>query len=98
MPEELVRPAWSQQFAPEAIKELMAQGPLANLTPEWAWGGSTGKGIKVAVVDSGVEYDHPALEKSVRSGVKVEYDERAENNYRIKPDDKPSDMSEHGTA
>ena len=98
MPEELVRPAWSQQFAPEAIKELMAQGPLANLTPEWAWGGSTGKGIKVAVVDSGVEYDHPALENSVRSGVKVEYDERAENNYRIKPDDKPSDMSGHGTA
>ncbi len=98
MSEELTRPAWSQQFAPEAIKELMAQGPLANLTPEWAWGGSTGKGIKVAVVDSGVEYDHPALEKSVRSGVKVEYDERAENNYRIKPDDKPSDMSGHGTA
>jgi len=98
MPEELVRPAWSQQFAPEAIKELMANGPLASLTPEWAWGGSTGKGIKVAVVDSGVEYDHPALEKSVRSGVKVEYDERAENNYRIKPDDKPSDMSGHGTA
>ena len=98
MPEELVRPAWSQQFAPEAIKELMANGPLASLTPEWAWGGSTGKGIKVAVVDSGVEYDHPALENSVRSGVKVEYDERAENNYRIKPDDKPSDMSGHGTA
>lgn len=98
MSEELTRPAWSQQFAPEAIKELMAQGPLANLTPEWAWGGSTGKGIKVAVVDSGVEYDHPALENSVRSGVKVEYDERAENNYRIKPDDKPSDMSGHGTA
>jgi subtilisin family serine protease len=98
MPEELVRPAWSQQFAPEAIKELMAHGPLAGLTPEWVWGGSTGKGIKVAVVDSGVEYDHPALENSVRGGVKVEYDERAENNYRIKPDDKPSDMSGHGTA
>ena len=98
MPDESTRPAWSQHFTPDAIKELSAVGPLAKITPAWAWGGSTGKGIRVAVVDSGVEYDHPALEGSVRGGVIIEYDSRAENNYRVKPDDKPTDVSGHGTA
>jgi subtilisin family serine protease len=26
---------------------------------EWAWGGSTGSGVRVCIVDSGVETDHP---------------------------------------
>ena len=34
---------------------------LDDLTPEWAWGGSSGAGIKVAVIDSGIEADHPAV-------------------------------------
>ena len=98
MPEETQRPAWSQHFTPDAIKELLADGPLAKITPAWAWGGSTGKGVRVAVVDSGVEHDHPALEGCVRSGVIIEYDSRAENNYRVKDDPKPTDVSGHGTA
>jgi len=92
------RPAWSQQFAPAAIRDLTASGPIAGLTPEWAWGGSTGQGVRVAVVDSGIEHDHPALGNSVRGGVAVEYDEHAENDVRIDPDDPPSDVSGHGTA
>jgi len=98
MPEETLHPAWSQQFTPEAIKSLTVDGPLARLTPEWAWGDSTGKGIRVAVVDSGVEYDHPALDDCVHGGVIVEYDTKAEDNHRIKPDNKPGDVSGHGTA
>lgn len=35
--------------------------PLDGLTPEWAWGGSTGAGVRVAVLDSGVDADHPAV-------------------------------------
>jgi subtilisin family serine protease len=38
---------------------------LEDLSPEWAWGGSTGKGVRVAIVDSGVEADHPALDGCV---------------------------------
>ena len=57
-----------------------------------------GKDVRVAIVDSGVEHDHPALGDSVRGGVLVEYDTRAEDNYRIKPDDQPSDLAGHGTA
>src|SRR5262249_36537132 len=32
-----------------------------HVTREWAWGGSTGKGIKVAVIDSGIDAAHPAI-------------------------------------
>ncbi|HUG33260.1 MAG TPA: S8 family serine peptidase [Anaerolineales bacterium] len=98
MSDETLRPAWSQHFTPDAIKELQAEGPLGEITPAWAWGGSTGKGIRVAVVDSGVEHDHPALEGCVRGGVMIEYDSRAENNFRVKLDPKPTDVSGHGTA
>lgn len=34
---------------------------MEDLSPAWAWGGSTGRGVRVAVVDSGIEADHPDL-------------------------------------
>ncbi len=92
------RPAWSEQFTPDAIRQLNLSGPIAGLTSEWAYEGSTGKGVRVAVVDSGVEYDHPALGGCVKGGIVVEYDEDAENGYRYLPDDRPSDLAGHGTA
>src|SRR5512143_3793426 len=100
MPEESeqLRPAWSQAFAPDAIRELASAGPFAKINAGWAWGDSTGKGVRVAVVDSGIEHDHPALGKSVRGGVIVEYDSRAKDYYRIRADDEPTDVSGHGTA
>jgi subtilisin family serine protease len=30
-----------------------------NVTPEWAWDGATGAGIRVCIVDSGVDPEHP---------------------------------------
>jgi subtilisin family serine protease len=98
MSEETQRPAWSQDFAPDAIEQLIARGPFAKMTPEWAWGDSTGKGIRVAIVDSGIEHDHPALDDCVKSGVIIEYDSKAKNYYRIKSDPQPADVSGHGTA
>lgn len=98
MPEETLLPAWSQQFTPDAIQELVARGPFTRITPDWAWGNSTGRGVRVAVVDSGVEHDHPALGDCVQGGVIVEYDAKAQDLYRIKPDHKPVDVSGHGTA
>jgi subtilisin len=92
------RPAWSEQFTPEALRSLSAFGPLAAITPEWAWGGSSGAGVRVAVIDSGVEYDHPALENCVHGGVVMEYDESLEDRIRVVPDDHPTDMYGHGTA
>jgi subtilisin len=91
-------PAWSNQFVPSAIQELRMVGPIAEITPEWAWGGSTGQGVRVAVIDSGIEFDHPALANTVKGGVVVEFDENAEDYYRFEPDSQPTDLSGHGTA
>jgi subtilisin family serine protease len=98
MTDENVRPAWSEQFTADAIQQLFHSGPIAELTPEWAFGGSTGQGIRVAVVDSGVEFDHPALDDCVRGGVVVEYDPDAENQIRYEQEDQPVDLAGHGTA
>jgi subtilisin len=98
MTDETLRPAWSEQFNPQAIRQLIYSGPITGLTPEWAFGGSTGKGIRVAVVDTGVEHDHPALDDCVRGGVVVEYDPDAENMIHYEPDDSPGDLAGHGTA
>jgi subtilisin family serine protease len=53
---------------------------LADLSPEWAWGGATGRGVRVAVVDSGIEADHPALEGCVEleDGLAVSLDDAGE--------------------
>jgi len=98
MTEESLRPAWSEQFTVDAIQQLICKGPIAGLTPDWAFGGSTGKGVRVAVVDSGVEHDHPALDDCVRGGIIVEYDADAENYVRYESDDPPGDLAGHGTA
>jgi len=55
------RPAYSSVFAPGNLAVVAPALPLGQITTEWAWGGSTGKGIKVAVIDSGVDADHPAV-------------------------------------
>jgi subtilisin len=55
------RPAWSAQFSPETLRTLAPVPPLDEITPEWAWGGSTGEGVKVAVIDSGIDAEHPAV-------------------------------------
>jgi subtilisin family serine protease len=98
MTNDSLRPAWSSQFAADALRELTATGPMGELTREWAWGDSTGRGVRVAIVDSGIEADHPALADRVRGGVVVQYDERAKNKVRFVADDAPRDMFGHGTA
>jgi subtilisin len=49
----------------------LSETPFAAFTPEWAWKGATGKGIKVAVIDSGIDTTHPALEGCVKKCVEV---------------------------
>src|SRR5260370_8233028 len=90
-------PAWSASFLPDARRALTATGPLAGLTREWAWGGSTGRGMRVAVIDSGIEADHPALGSCVRGGVVVDSDRRTRSQVRLEPDDNPRDFFRHGT-
>ena len=52
-------PAWSAAFDDERLARVRALPlPVAR---EWAFGGSTGAGVKVAVVDSGVDAGHPQV-------------------------------------
>jgi subtilisin family serine protease len=53
---------------------------LEDLSPDWAWGGATGKGVRVAVIDSGIDFDHPALDGcvDVGRGLAVSVDEAGE--------------------
>ena len=55
------RTAYTAPFAGEQVRALKAVLPLDDLTPEWAWGGADGAGVRVAVIDSGIDADHPAV-------------------------------------
>lgn len=92
------RPAWSEKFKPDVLRQLTAGGPLGQITPEWAWGGSTGKGVRVAVVDTGIDAEHPIFNGSVRGGVIIDLDANAEEGYVAHPDNPPTDSAGHGTA
>ena len=98
MTEMPFRPAWSQQFDKDVIRSISARGPIAQITRDWAWEGSTGQGVRVAVIDSGIEHDHPALGDCVKGGIVVEFDKDADNWVRIESEDAPVDVSGHGTA
>lgn len=91
-----MRPAYSWQFDP-AVLPRVAGLPLAGaIDREWAWGGSSGSGVRVAVVDSGIESGHPAV-GTVDGATSLTYDEAAPDHVRI--DDGPhGDLFGHGTA
>ena len=86
-------PAWS---LPSEAAEKIAFGVEwpERVTREWAWGGSTGKGVRVCILDSGVEPNHPMvgdLERAVaiRRGVDDE---------TIVEEDTEGDLCGHGTG
>ena len=56
-----LRPAWSDVFAAGRLGPVSALPLPAPLTREWAFGGSTGAGVTVAIVDSGVDATHPRV-------------------------------------
>ena len=90
------KPAWSWQFNPD---ELDLVRPLAldvPITREWAYEGSTGAGVKVAVIDSGIDKNHPAV-GSVQGGAVIEYAPDEEDEVRI-TEGPHEDLFGHGTA
>jgi subtilisin family serine protease len=92
----MVKPAWSWQFEPETLQRITPLALPDGDIREWAWGGATGKGVKVAVVDSGIDGDHP-LVGGISGGVAVEFDPEAEEGYRI-VEGVTEDLFGHGTA
>src|SRR5919202_5931168 len=65
-------PAWS--LTSERARPLTLPGGWPDrVDREWAWGGSTGRGVRVCILDSGVEDGHP-LVGHVESSVAVSVD------------------------
>ena len=87
-------PAWSEPFAVEARAGLARDASLERLDRAWAWEGSTGRGVTVAIIDSGLERDHPALAGRLVESVAVEI---VDGEPRIVADD-AGDLFGHGTA
>lgn len=84
--------AWSTlgQTAPGTLPVRWLTAP----TRDWAWGGSTGRGVRVCVVDSGIERGHPDV-GDVDGAVTIE--PRDDGGSRVVRDEQ-GDTGGHGTA
>jgi subtilisin len=90
---ELAGPAWSEPFDSHGRASLVRDRPFEPLTAR-PWLESTGAGVTVAILDSGVEGDHPAVGGKLVRSVRVEVDGEA---GEVVEDD-PIDVVGHGTA
>ncbi|MCW3066253.1 MAG: serine protease, partial [Solirubrobacterales bacterium] len=61
-------PAWSLRRADPRAHPLPRHWPQ-DLDRDWAWGGSDGAGVRVAIVDSGVDPRHELVGGVARSVV-----------------------------
>jgi len=87
-------PAWSEPFAEANRDRLRRGGPWGRIDRTWAFGDGSGRGVRVAIVDSGVERDHPAVGGRLVESVAVE---RVGDDWQVVPT-RPNDVVGHGTA
>jgi subtilisin len=86
-------PAWSLR-SDEAERLAVESGWPERVTRAWAWGESRGNGVRVCVLDSGIEPDHPLvgpLEGAVFVSV-------GEDGSAAVEEDHEGDLCGHGTA
>src|SRR4051812_40041103 len=67
----VVNVPWHRAFTSRFLRQVEPPPLFTGITPEEAWGGATGRGVRVAVIDSGIEATHPAVGGMVRGGVMV---------------------------
>jgi subtilisin len=91
-PEEPL-PAWS--LPADAVDRIsLPEIWPGEITRDWAWGGATGAGVRICVLDSGVETGHPLVgdvQKSV--AISIDGDE-----VLVEDPDTAGDLCGHGTA
>jgi subtilisin family serine protease len=92
---ELDFPAWSEPFIGDSRDRLRQPRPFRDIRREWAWGGATGAGVRVAIIDSGVEGSHPAVGGMLQESVRVEL---TGDEVNVVPDPEAIDVVGHGTA
>jgi subtilisin len=86
-------PAWSLPAGAAKEISLQTDWPV-EVTREWAWGDATGQGVRVCILDSGVEAGHPLVGELERA-VAVR---RGDDGETIVEEDTEGDLCGHGTA
>lgn len=66
----------------------------SNILPEALWKGRTGRGVKVAIVDSGIDTKHPALQGKI----KASFEAVPEGGQITFKESTSGDQAGHGTA
>jgi subtilisin family serine protease len=87
-------PAWSERFLrgrPGPAPLLSLPGPV---TREWAYGDGRGRGVRVAVIDSGIDADHPDV-GGVAGSMTLHADDGGGVHIVAEPHE---DLYGHGTA
>ena len=92
---DLLLPAWSEAFAAGRRDSLHRDRPFGTLDRATAFGTTEGRGVTVAIIDSGIEADHPAVGGRLVRSLRVENDA---DGPVVVDDASPVDLVGHGTA
>ena len=88
-------PAWSEAFAGDRRGGLERPLPLGRLDRAAVFGDADGRGVRVAVVDSGVDGSHPAIAGRLTRAFRVDLDGE---DAVVVEDPGATDVVGHGTA
>lgn len=89
-------PAWSEVFHGDDLGPRPDLGLDHPITREWAYGDGWGRGVRVAIIDSGVDGSHPAV-GGVSEHVALVLDEDSDDGIRYETGPH-EDLYGHGTA
>ncbi len=91
--DETELPAWSLRAHELERIEVQPRWP-ERVDREWAWGAATGEGVRVCVLDSGIEQGHPLVGEIEGAVAAIVDDDGA---VRVE-EDAEGDLCGHGTA
>jgi subtilisin len=88
-------PAWSEAFGSGARDRLVRDAPLGRLDRAEVFGSADGAGVTVAIIDSGVDGDHPAVRGRLVGRYRVDV---SPDDAVVVEDATAGDLVGHGTA